>query len=426
MTEGRAQSKSAPGHPQGRRSAVVIGGSISGLYAALMLQRHGWQVDVYERTPGELAGRGAGIVAQPELRTALAAAGIGDVGEVGVHVEYRILLDAAGRKMMQVPCPQTVTSWERVHRLLRARLADQSYHAGSELRRIELLGESSHERARCHFTDGRTAQADLVIGADGIRSTVRQQLFPEARVEYAGYVAWRSLVDERAFSKATHDAIFWRFAFGLPPGEQFIGYPVTGPADEIEPGCLRYNFVWYRPADEATDLQRLLTDATGRVHALSIPPPLIRPEARAELRRDAARLLAPQFQEVVSLAAEPFLQPIYDLDSADIAAGPVAIIGDAAFVARPHVAAGVIKAADDVLTLVAALDAEPDVARALARYQAERVPIGRRIVARARAMGANYRPASMAGGAPRLSAADPTYARSVVEDTALTSFLREP
>ena len=399
----------------------MIGGSISGLYAALLLARHGWHVDVCERAAGALAGRGAGIVAQPELRAALAAAGVGDVGAVGVDVATRVLLDQDGRTLIEHPCPQTVTSWERVHRLLRAGLPDASYHAGAELTDIAI----GRARATARFADGRTIEADLIVGADGIRSTVRQQLFPHARVEYAGYVAWRCLVDERAFRPATHAEIFWRFAFGLPPGEQFIGYPVTGPGDDLTPGHLRYNFVWYRPAEEDSELRRLLTDDSGRVHALSIPPPLIRRQARAELREAAARLLAPQFQEVIALSPQPFLQPIYDLESERLCEGPVAIIGDAAFVARPHVAAGVIKAAEDVLALVAALDAEPDVATALKRFEAVRVPIGRRIVARARAMGENYRPAAMAGGAARLSGHDLAYARSVVEDTALTTFLRE-
>ena len=219
-----------------------------------------------------------------------------------------------------------------------------------------------------------------------------------------------------------HARIFWAFAFGLPPGEQFLSYPVTGANDDMTPGNLRCNFIWYRPADEAVELPRLLTDATGRVHALSIPPPLIRPEIIAEMRAAAARLLAPDYRQVVALAPQPFLQPIYDLESAAIARDGVAIIGDAAFVARPHVAAGVIKAADDVLALAAALDATPDIAAALRRYETERVAVGRRIVARAREMGRNYRADP---GSPRLSDRDTAYARRVVEDTALTTFLRE-
>ena len=71
------------------------------------------------------------------------------------------------------------------------------------------------------------------------------------------------------------------------------------------------------------------------------------------MRADAERLLGPQFRQVVKMIDEPILQPIYDLESPHIAFGRVAIIGDAAFVARPHVAAGVSKAADDAAALVA-------------------------------------------------------------------------
>lgn len=401
------------------RRAIVIGGSISGLFAALLLERHGWQVDVYERSAGALAGRGAGIVAQPELRQALSAAGIGDIGEVGVHVETRILLDRLGREMLRLSCPQTVTSWERVHRLLRARLPDARYRSGMELKRIDTSGELP----RAEFADGSCIEADLVIGADGIRSTVRQQFFPEARLEYTGYVGWRSLIDERAFSAATHARMFWTMAFGLPPGEQFLGYPVTGPNDDMTFGNLRWNMIWYRPADER-ELARLLTDGTGRVHEVSIPPPLIRPEVRAELGRAAETLLAPEYAEAVALSPQSFLQPIYDLESSRLATGRVAVIGDAAFVARPHVAAGVIKAAEDVLSMVAALDEERSVADALQRFQTERLAVGQRILARAREMGASYK--ARAPGSPAAPGDhDTAYARSVVEETALTTFLRQ-
>ena len=143
--------------------------------------------------------------------------------------------------------------------------------------------------------------------------------------------------------------------FCLPPGEQFLGYPVTGPDDDLRPGHRRYNVVWYRPADEATELRELLTDERATLHAISIPPPLIRRAAIDAMRAAAERLLAPQFRAVVRLIDEPILQPIYDLATPRMAFGRVAIIGDAAFVARPHVAAGVAKAADDAAALVAAL-----------------------------------------------------------------------
>lgn len=401
-----------------QKSAVVIGGSISGLFAALLLQRQGWRVDVYESTPGEIEGRGAGIVAQPELRKALSAAGIDDIGAVGVTVESRVLLDRDGRELVLFPCPQTVTSWERVRKLLRAALDSRFYHSGMRLERIEQTADAI---TAC-FADGTRNQADLILGADGIRSTVRQQYFPDCQPQYAGYVGWRSLIPEAAFPRDVHQRVFWHMAFGLPPGEQFLGYPVTGPDDDLTPGNLRYNVIWYRPTTEA-ELGRMLTDINGRRHAHSIPPPLIRPEIRAEMQDAARRLLAPVFQTVASLAPNAFIQPIYDVDSDRIVHGRAALIGDAAFVARPHVGAGVIKAAEDVLALVKALGSEPDVPSALAAYDKERVRIGKIFVERARQMGANYNRQPGTVPAP-LSAHDAAYAKAVIEETALLDFLK--
>jgi len=163
---------------------------------------------------------------------------------------------------------------------------------------------------------------------------------------------------------------------------------VAGPDNDLRPGYRRYNVVWYRPADEATKLQWLLTDERGITHAISIPPPLIRREAIAEMRADAERLVAPQFRQVVRLIEELILQPIYDLESPRMAFGHVAIVGDAAFVARPHVAAGVSKAADDAAALAEAIQEEENVESALRRYQAARFSQNCRIIERARHLGA--------------------------------------
>jgi 2-polyprenyl-6-methoxyphenol hydroxylase-like FAD-dependent oxidoreductase len=163
---------------------------------------------------------------------------------------------------------------------------------------------------------------------------------------------------------------------------------VAGPDNDLRPGHRRFNVVWYRPADERTKLQWLLTDESGTTHAISIPPPLIRRDAIAEMRADAERLLAPQFREIVRLIEEPILQPIYDLETPKMAIGRVALLGDAAFVARPHVAAGVSKAADDAAALTEALCAHDDVDTALKAFEAARLPENRRIIERARHLGA--------------------------------------
>jgi 2-polyprenyl-6-methoxyphenol hydroxylase-like FAD-dependent oxidoreductase len=403
-------------HPQRQRRAIVIGGSMSGLFAGLMLLRAGWQVEIYEKVEGELSGRGAGIVAQPEILAALRDLGVA-TADLGVPVQKRRLFDATGRLTLERDCPQVMTAWERVYRILRDAFPPAHYHRGRALTAVEQDGNG----VTATFADGERVTGDVLIGADGIRSTVRGMCAPETQPLYAGYAAWRALIAEAAMPPPVHRDIFPAMAFCLPPGEQMLGYPVAGPDDDIRPGHRRYNMIWYRPADEQTELAALLTDENGTRHSVSIPPPLISRASIAAMRDAAARLLAPQFVEAVGLVDQPILQPIFDLVSDRIAFGRIAIIGDAAFVARPHVGAGVAKAAGDAAALVAALGSTEDVVSALAQYQAQRLPEGLRMVQRARHLGA-YLQAARSSEEAALAARH-SVAEAVLEETATLDFL---
>jgi 2-polyprenyl-6-methoxyphenol hydroxylase-like FAD-dependent oxidoreductase len=127
-------------------------------------------------------------------------------------------------------------------------------------------------------------------------------------------------------------------------------------------------------------------------------------------------------REIVRLIDEPILQPIYDLATPRMAFGRVAIMGDAAFVARPHVAAGVAKAADDASALVAALDATDDVEEALRRFEEARLPIGHRIIERARHLGA-YLQARQETEEERAHSARYSTQEAVLAETAVLDFL---
>lgn len=396
--------------------AIIVGGSMSGLLCGLLLRRAGWDVDIYERVESELSGRGAGIVAQAELIARLNTLGL-QTDDLGVVVRTRRCVDAEGKLISEVECPQVLTAWERVYRLLRDALPPERYHRGRALADFS----QNVDAVVAHFSDGETVTADLLVGADGIRSTVRQQALPDALPRYVGYSAWRALLAEDVVPPEAHRAMFDYMTFCLPPGEQMLGYPVAGPDNDLRPGHRRFNVIWYRPADEHAKLKWLLTDESGVTHAISIPPPLIRRDAVAEMRAAAERLLAPHFRQIVRVIDEPILQPIYDLESPHIAFGRVAILGDAAFVARPHVAAGVSKAADDAAALADALQAEPDVPTALKRFEAARLPENYRIIERARHLGA-YLQASRTqeeqARAGRHSTAD-----AVLAETATLDFL---
>lgn len=399
---------------QGR--AIVIGGSMSGLFAGLMLRAAGWQVDIYEKVEGELSGRGAGIVAQPEILAELRALGL-ETRDLGVAVDKRRLFDSSGRMVLETDCPQVMTAWERVYRILRDAFPAQHYHQGRSLRAID----QSQDNVTAIFANGEKVSADVLIGADGIRSTVRGLCAPDAQPLYAGYVAWRALIAESAMPRDIHRDIFPVMAFCLPPGEQMLGYPVAGADNDLRPGHLRYNMIWYRPADEHTELVSLLTDKNGVAHSMSIPPPLISRASIAAMREAARRVLAPQFVEAVGVVDQPLLQPIFDLESKRIAFGRVAIIGDAAFVARPHVGGGVAKAAGDADALTIALRENPDVGAALLQFESARLPVGRQMIERARHLGA-YLQAQRTSEEAALSARH-SIPEAVLAETATLDFL---
>ena len=394
--------------------AIVVGGSLGGLFAANMLARDGWDVDVFERTPEALAGRGAGIVTHPELFDALAAAGIDVDDGIGVQVDTRVTLSRDGTPLSERPLPQTLTAWGKMYEVLR-RGYTSSYRSGAAVSRVESHGT----QATVTLQDGSRHHADLVIAADGFRSCVRAQLLPEVDLQYAGYIAWRGLVEESRLSPQTHADIFGKFAFCLPPREQILGYPVAGDANSIAPGQRRYNFVWYRATREEDQLPDLLTDATGKYWAQGIPPGLIRRDVLDEMEEAATALLAPQFAEVVTRTAQPLFQPIFDLAVPRMAFGRVALLGDAAFVARPHCGMGVTKAAGDALALAQALRGTQSVAEALEAYDATRVPTGLAIVEHARHLGA-YMQAQLKSDTDRAMAERYRTPEAVMRETAIS------
>jgi 2-polyprenyl-6-methoxyphenol hydroxylase-like FAD-dependent oxidoreductase len=363
---------------------LIIGGSVGGLFAAHLLRATGWDVAVFERSRGDLADRGASIGTQHDLFDIMRRVGVPLDPSVGVAAQSRICLDRRGAIVCEMEKPSITSAWDRIYRPLRAAFPDSCYRAGMRVEQVEQNGD----RVTAIFADGACEEGDLLIAADGIYSTMRAQLMPEIQPSYAGYVAWRGVIEESELSPAEHALLYGRMSFCLPEGELVLGLGMPGRDADTRPGRRRYYWIWFRPVNLASGLPALCTDTTGKCHGTSIPPPLVRADVVRELHDAADASLAPPFAAIVKRTPQPFPHGIFDLESPQLVFGRVALLGDAAFVARPHVGAGITKAALDAQGLVDALADAGDLDVALARYERDRREFGRSLVAWSRHLGA--------------------------------------
>ena len=293
------------------RRALIIGGSVGGLFAAHMLGRIGWEVDVFERAREDLAGRGAGIGTHPALGEVMRQLGLAVDESLCVATGSYVCWDNADRLIHEVRQQRMMSAWAPLYRALRDNLRGPRYHRGMEC--IDVRSDAGSATAR--FADGSEARGDLLIAAEGLRSAVRARLLSELQPAYAGYVAWRALLPESEAVRATRDILERDYLFFcVPEGSLALCYTVPARDGDLRVGHRDYNCAWYRPVDEA-ELAELCTDTSGKCHGTSIPPPLIRPEVVADFRRSARAELASPMADVATRAEQPFFQAIYDLAS---------------------------------------------------------------------------------------------------------------
>jgi len=224
------------------RRALVIGGSLGGLFAAHLLRSAGWDALVFERNPEDLTGRGAGLSTHPQLIDVLRRVGVDFDESMGVKLDTFIFLDRSGKTYLEAKTVRVMSSWGRLYRSLRDLLPPQSYRLGMSLRHVE-----QDSGVSAIFADGSRLGADLLVAADGVRSTVREQFLPQVVPNYAGYVAWRAMLDEREIPPAIRAEVFERYTFCLPEGELFLAYPVPGRNNETQVGRRAYDIVWLKP-----------------------------------------------------------------------------------------------------------------------------------------------------------------------------------
>jgi 2,6-dihydroxypyridine 3-monooxygenase len=363
---------------------VVTGGSVGGLTAALVLRDAGCDVTVFERSSAALQARGAGIAALETTLRYLTERGGRRVADVCSSTGWIRFLRADGSVQHEQRHRYLFSSWNTIYRSLLELLDPGRYLLGREVAGFSQDADS----VRVTLAGGRSAEAGLLVCADGVSSLARARLLPGVRPSYSGYVAWRGTVPERALTAAARELFGDAITYQVLKDSHILVYPIPGLDGALTAGERLVNFVWYVNVAEGEELDALMTGRDGVRRAVSLPPGAARDEAVTGLRHAAESELAPSIAAVVTDVAEPFVQVVYDIGVPRMAFGRICLLGDAAFAVRPHAAAGTAKAAADGWALAAELTAAGgDVPAALARWERGQLALGRDLLARCREIG---------------------------------------
>ncbi len=359
---------------------AVVGGSLGGLIAGCLLADDGHRVTIYERSPVELEERGAGIGFLAATGKYLKERAGVDLTTISVETHHIRHLGRDGSVAHTLDQYYLMSSWNTVYREMMRCFDRSRYLLNHELVALDAA-------ARLEFANGLTVQPDLAVCADGVGSTARSILLPDVQTEYSGYVAWRGVIPETALTDATRAALDDAVTFYALANSYIIVYPIPGRDGSVAVGERLINIVWYRNYLAPDDLGDLMRDRRGVVREVSMPPGTLRDEHIAECRATATARLPPPIAEVVTSIPELFIQVVLDLSVDRMAFGRTCILGDAAFVVRPHAAAGTAKAAADGWTLRDALRTHPDPQAALAAWEPGQLALGRSLLERTRTLG---------------------------------------
>ena len=365
-------------------SIAVVGGSIGGLTAACLLRDAGYDVTVYERSSRELEQRGAGIgflEASSRYLSQRAGVNLNDISVVTPFIRY---MKRDNDVLLEKRHEYRFSSWNTVYRQLLEVFGPERYTLNAEL---EGWSSNGDKRVELSFVDGESKSVDLLVCAEGVGSNTRARLLPSVEREYAGYVAWRGMVPEASLPAPLRARLVTAITYYVFANSHILVYPIPGLDGSVAPGERLINFVWYRNYMEGGELDDLLTDSTGVRRELSVPPGYVAQHHVDEARAFAAARLPDDVAAVVMTADDLFIQVVYDVDVPQMVFDRACLLGDAAFVARPHAAAGTAKAAEDGWQLMHALSGTDSIDAALAQWERSQLNLGRALVERARSIG---------------------------------------
>jgi 2-polyprenyl-6-methoxyphenol hydroxylase-like FAD-dependent oxidoreductase len=236
-----------------------------------------------------------------------------------------------------------VTNWAMLYRALRtafdqyvdgSREGECSYKHRCTVESISEHGDQVDVNYACQG-EGHVMNADLVIGADGASSRIRQYFLPNVKRTYSGYVILRGLVPQSELSSSSYAAFAERVNWYWGSDFMALAYVIPGEDDAVDEKKRLVNWGWYINCTEE-ELADIMTDCNGVTRTHALPMGSMRPEVAARLKSAAVGAMPPQLVELIEKTALPFVQVITDMISPEnvFLGGKVVLVGDAMACAR--------------------------------------------------------------------------------------------
>ena len=360
----------------------IVGGSIAGCSAAIILSRAGHDVSVFERSRGGLVGRGGGIATTSAIFEELVSRDIVDSSMPQFRAKDMPFIvrtaeePETGRRPYAIGLDLRLFHWTELWGQLRRRVPDGLYHQGVAVASAEAIDGEAVELA---FEGGERERFDLVLFADGYQSVGRQRVSPESELVYRGYMLWRGLLPESAVEDAPLGNDIPRLSYAHAKGNA-TAYFVSSAEGSTRAGERAINWACYIPLPR-DEVVAFMVDREGIPHQGSLPAGSIRPQEEARLKALMAENLPRWYGDMIKRTEETAVQLIYTSRLSAYAAGRMCVIGDAGVVAPPFTGSGVFKGYQNVNGLLEELQMGGGLEAALGRWSDEQVRLGERLLA---------------------------------------------